>query len=81
LVNLKNDLTFDTGKSDLKPEAQIQLSQMGDIMAKYPEDRIQIQGFTDSAGGESFNQLLSQQRAHRHTARKEKRIASQFYEI
>jgi outer membrane protein OmpA-like peptidoglycan-associated protein len=63
LINLKNDLTFDTGKSDLKPSAQVQLSQMGDIMAKYTDDRIRIEGFTDSTGGESFNQLLSQQRA------------------
>jgi len=63
LVNLKNDLTFDTGQSTLKPQSQTQLTQLGDILAKYPKDRIQIEGFTDSSGGHSFNQLLSQQRA------------------
>lgn len=63
LVNLKNDLLFDTGKADLKPEAQAQVSKVGEILAKYPEDRIKIEGYTDSTGGKSFNKLLSEQRA------------------
>jgi outer membrane protein OmpA-like peptidoglycan-associated protein len=63
LVNLKNDLLFDTGSSDLKPQAQAQLTQLGDIIAKYPKDRLQIQGFTDSTGSLKLNELLSQQRA------------------
>lgn len=63
LVSLKNDLLFDTGKADLKPQAQAQVSKVGEILAKYPEDRINIQGFTDSTGGKSFNKLLSEQRA------------------
>jgi outer membrane protein OmpA-like peptidoglycan-associated protein len=63
LVKLKNDVLFDTGKADLKPEATDQLAQLGDILTKYPADRIQIAGFTDSTGTKEFNQLLSQQRA------------------
>jgi outer membrane protein OmpA-like peptidoglycan-associated protein len=63
LVNLKNDLLFDTGRAELKPESQAQVSKIGDILAKYPEDRIRIEGYTDSTGGRNFNQLLSQQRA------------------
>jgi outer membrane protein OmpA-like peptidoglycan-associated protein len=63
LVNLKNDLTFDTAQAMLKPDSQAQLTQLGDILSKYPKDRIRVEGFTDSSGGKSFNQLLSQQRA------------------
>jgi outer membrane protein OmpA-like peptidoglycan-associated protein len=63
LVNLKNDLLFDTGKADLKPEAHAQINKVGEILAKYPEDRIKIEGFTDSTGGKSFNKMLSEQRA------------------
>lgn len=64
LVNLKNDLLFDTGSAVLKPEAQEQLNQLGQILAKYPKDRIVVAGYTDNSGSEKFNQLLSQQRAH-----------------
>jgi outer membrane protein OmpA-like peptidoglycan-associated protein len=63
LVNLKNDLLFTTGSAELKPEANAQLTQLGEILAKYPQDRIRVAGYTDSSGGSAFNQLLSQQRA------------------
>jgi outer membrane protein OmpA-like peptidoglycan-associated protein len=63
LVNLKNDVLFDTGKAEVKPQAMAQLNQVGDILAKYPDDRIRIAGFTDSTGGKTINELLSQQRA------------------
>lgn len=63
MVNLKNDLLFETGKSDLKPEAIAQLSKVGDILTKYPEDRIQIHGFTDSTGSVAINETISQRRA------------------
>lgn len=63
VVNLKNDLLFETGKAELKPEAQTQLGQLGDIIAKYPDDHIQIQGFTDSTGSKQTNELLSKARA------------------
>ena len=63
LVNLKNDVLFDTGKAQIKPEAAGQLNQVGAILAKYPDDRIRVEGFTDSSGAETTNQVLSQQRA------------------
>jgi outer membrane protein OmpA-like peptidoglycan-associated protein len=63
MVNLKNDLLFDTGSTVLKPEAQAQLNQLGQILAKYPKDHIEVVGYTDNSGGQQVNQLLSQQRA------------------
>jgi outer membrane protein OmpA-like peptidoglycan-associated protein len=63
LVNLKNDLLFDTASAVLKPEAQQQLNQLGQILAKYPKDRIVVAGYTDNSGSQQFNQLLSKQRA------------------
>jgi outer membrane protein OmpA-like peptidoglycan-associated protein len=64
LVSMKSDILFDTGKSVLKAEAVAQLNQVGDILAKYPDDRITIIGHTDSTGSASVNQALSEQRAN-----------------
>jgi outer membrane protein OmpA-like peptidoglycan-associated protein len=63
LVKLKNDVLFDTGSAILKPESVGQLSQVGDILAKYSDDRIRIEGHTDSTGGQANNEALSLRRA------------------
>lgn len=63
LVNLKNDLLFDTGSAVLKDSAINDISKLGDILVKYPKDRIRIEGFTDSVGRPSFNEELSMKRA------------------
>lgn len=63
LVNMKNDILFDTGSADLKPEAVGQIVKVGDIIAKYSDDRIRIDGYTDSTGGAELNERLSLRRA------------------
>ncbi|MCA1828565.1 MAG: OmpA family protein [Myxococcales bacterium] len=63
LVKLKEDLLFDVGSDSLKPQALDELNSLGDVLAKYPQDRIQILGFTDSTGSEEFNDELSKKRA------------------
>jgi outer membrane protein OmpA-like peptidoglycan-associated protein len=63
LVNLKNDLLFPTGSAVLNPSATDQLTRLGDVIAKYEEDRVEIEGFTDSRGTASFNEELSERRA------------------
>jgi len=40
-----------------------QLAQLGDILAKYPDDRIRIQGHTDSTGSAAHDEQLSLRRA------------------
>ncbi|HVO32352.1 MAG TPA: OmpA family protein [Elusimicrobiota bacterium] len=64
LTKLKNDLLFDVGSADLKPDAKDNLAQIGGIIAKYPEDRVEVVGYTDSTGSQAFNQTLSQNRAN-----------------
>jgi outer membrane protein OmpA-like peptidoglycan-associated protein len=63
LVNMKNDILFDTNSADLKGEAVTQLTQVGDILAKYADDRIRIEGHTDASGSDSLNEALSRKRA------------------
>ncbi len=63
LVQLKSDILFRTDSAVLKPEAVDQLTKVGDIVAKYPQDRIRVEGYADSTGGARHNEELSQRRA------------------
>ena len=63
LVQLKSDLLFSTDSAVLKPEAIDQLAALGDILAKYPQDRIRVEGYADSTGSAKHNEELSQHRA------------------
>jgi len=63
LVNMKNDILFDTSSAELKDEAVTQITQVGDILAKYADNRIRIEGHTDSSGSDSLNETLSRKRA------------------
>ncbi len=63
LVQMKNDILFDTGSAVLKPEAITQLEKVGGILAKYSDDRVRVEGHTDSTGSASTNEALSQRRA------------------
>src|SRR5690349_18238074 len=63
MVDLKSKLLFTTDSSVLKPEAVELVAKLGDILAKYPDDRIRIQGYTDSTGSAAHNEELSLRRA------------------
>ncbi|MES2200835.1 MAG: OmpA family protein [candidate division FCPU426 bacterium] len=66
VVNLSGEtLKFDSGKATLKPEGEALLSKLSGVLAKYPENRIMIEGHTDSTGKASANLVLSQNRADR----------------
>jgi outer membrane protein OmpA-like peptidoglycan-associated protein len=63
LLNLRSELLFETDSAILTDQAVSQISSIGDILAKYPEDKIRIEGHTDSRGSESYNEELSMRRA------------------
>jgi len=63
LVDLKSSLLFSTDSAVLKPAAVEQIAQLGDILVKYPDDRIRIEGHTDSTGSTAYNEQLSLHRA------------------
>ena len=63
LLNLQSELLFETDSAVLTDEAVTQLTQIGDILAKYAEDRITIEGHTDSRGTRPYNEALSLRRA------------------
>ena len=54
---------FETGKSTLKVESYKILSQIVEIMKKYPDYSLTINGHTDNTGTAPKNQILSENRA------------------
>jgi outer membrane protein OmpA-like peptidoglycan-associated protein len=58
-----SDVLFDTGKYTLKPGTQISLAKVSGILQAYPGLKVQVEGYTDSVGGDDYNQKLSENRA------------------
>jgi outer membrane protein OmpA-like peptidoglycan-associated protein len=54
---------FDTGQADLKPGAVRPIEQIAQFLNQHPERSVQVEGFTDSQGGNDYNLELSQKRA------------------
>ena len=63
IVTLKNEILFDTGKSNLSVQAQKTLLDLNRVLKKYPENIIVVQGHTDSTGSLEYNNQLSVERA------------------
>ena len=63
IVQLAGDILFETGSAILRPEAVDQISRLGDVIAKYADDRVRIEGYTDSQGPAGYNEELSLRRA------------------
>jgi len=62
IVNM-SDVLFDTGSYTLKPGAREKLAKISGIVLAHPGLSLQIEGHTDSVGGDDFNQQLSERRA------------------
>jgi outer membrane protein OmpA-like peptidoglycan-associated protein len=63
LVLTLGDVLFDTGKAELNPGAARNLDRLVQFLADHPDRLVQIDGFTDSIGTDSYNLDLSQRRA------------------
>jgi outer membrane protein OmpA-like peptidoglycan-associated protein len=62
IVNM-SDVLFDTGKYTSRPGAREKLAKVSGIIAGHPGLRLEVEGHTDSVGGDEYNQRLSEQRA------------------
>jgi len=62
IVNM-SDVLFDTGKYTLKPDTKVSLAKVSGILQAYPGLKLQVEGYTDSVGGDEYNQKLSENRA------------------
>lgn len=62
-VTMKSDVLFDSGSYALKPGGYDEVRRIADILVRYPETRVIVEGHTDSTGSERYNQELSEYRA------------------
>ncbi len=64
VITLSGGVLFASGKSELLPEAQVKLNSVAEALTQQdPDSKMIVEGHTDSQGGASFNQDLSQRRA------------------
>ncbi len=63
LVVTLGDVLFNSGQSELKSSGTRNVQKVADFLMQHPQRDVLIEGFTDSVGSESFNQLLSERRA------------------
>jgi len=63
LVLTLGDVLFDSGRTELNPGASRNLDQLVQFLTDHPGRRVEIDGYTDSVGTDSFNLDLSQRRA------------------
>ncbi len=57
------DVLFEVDRSSLKPGAQRNLYQLVTFLKQHPEQKISIEGHTDSTASDSYNLKLSERRA------------------
>jgi outer membrane protein OmpA-like peptidoglycan-associated protein len=62
-LNVPSDISFDTGRADIKPNLRSVLDSFANGLRDDPTTRIRIIGHTDSTGSDAINDPLSLQRA------------------
>ncbi len=62
ILNMPSNITFASGQSTVKPEFNRVLDSVALVLKEYNKTIVNVFGHTDSDGGASFNQQLSEQR-------------------
>lgn len=62
-LTVDSEVSFDFGKSDIKPAFRPSLDKLANLLLKYDRTVVHVVGHTDSIGSESYNQGLSERRA------------------
>jgi outer membrane protein OmpA-like peptidoglycan-associated protein len=62
-LNIPSDISFDTGRADIKPNMRPILDQFANGLSNQPNTEIRIIGHTDNTGSDAVNDPLSVQRA------------------
>lgn len=63
LITFDSGLLFDVNSFQLKPVTRNNLNKLAEVLNKYDDTDIVIQGHTDSTGSEDLNMTLSENRA------------------
>jgi outer membrane protein OmpA-like peptidoglycan-associated protein len=62
-LNIPSDISFDTGRADIKPNMRPILDQFASGLSSQPNTEVRIIGHTDNTGSDAVNDPLSVQRA------------------
>jgi outer membrane protein OmpA-like peptidoglycan-associated protein len=62
-LSIPNDISFDTGRADIKPNLRPILDQFAQGLSQQPSMEVRIVGHTDSTGSDAINNPLSVNRA------------------
>ena len=57
------EIYFDLNKSDIRPDAAVELAKIVEVMKEYPKMKIDIRSHTDSRASDAYNLALSDRRA------------------
>ena len=60
---MPGNITFDTDQSNIRSGFVDTLESVALVLKEFDQTTIQIEGHTDSTGGDSYNQMLSERRA------------------
>ncbi|HEV2830543.1 MAG TPA: OmpA family protein [Hanamia sp.] len=63
-VEFNEKILFEFSKSDLSTAAKTNLDKLVQVLNKYPNTNIEVQGHTDSRGTDEYNMGLSERRAN-----------------
>ena len=63
-LNIPSDISFDSGKADIKPELRKVLDAFAQGMTQQPNTLVRVIGHTDSSGSDAINDPLSLSRAN-----------------
>lgn len=63
-LNMPGNVTFDHDQSNVKAQFYGTLGEVASTLNEYNQTVIQVAGFTDSTGTDSYNQALSERRAN-----------------
>lgn len=62
-ATFKSEVLFDFDSHTLKPGAYAEIGRVANVLNRYPQTTIRIEGHTDATGSEAYNQKLSERRA------------------
>jgi outer membrane protein OmpA-like peptidoglycan-associated protein len=58
-TTIKSDVFFDSGSAVIKPGGYAELNRIADVLNKYPQTMVRVEGHTDDVGTEDANMRLS----------------------
>jgi len=62
-ATFQSEVLFDFDSSILKPGAYREIGRVANVLNRYPQTTIRVEGHTDSKGSEAYNQTLSEKRS------------------